>query len=99
MLKIKQATHIDNYKIFVEFSNKEKATVDLKKTIFDDKRQIFQQLKNVNNFKNFKLHFGTINWFNDLDIAPEYLYWTAFKNKKTLQEKFKQWGYESKNQT
>jgi len=32
-------------------------------------------------------------WANGADIAPEYLYFLAFKDEPDLQEKFKKWGY------
>jgi hypothetical protein len=35
----------------------------------------------------------TIVWSTGADMAPEYLYFQAFKDNKERQEQFKQWGY------
>ncbi|MBC8445962.1 MAG: DUF2442 domain-containing protein, partial [Chloroflexi bacterium] len=35
----------------------------------------------------------TITWPNGADLAPEYIYFRAFKDDPALQEQFKEWGY------
>jgi len=35
----------------------------------------------------------TIIWANGADLAPEYIYFKAFKDDPDLQEQFKKWGY------
>jgi hypothetical protein len=35
----------------------------------------------------------TISWENGLDLAPEFLYFLAFRNEPELQELFRKWGY------
>ena len=35
----------------------------------------------------------TLKWSDDLDLDPEYLYFKAFENDSSLQEKFHDWGY------
>jgi len=37
--------------------------------------------------------FDTLIWPNELDIAPEYLYFQAFKDDSRLNGQFKKWGY------
>ena len=39
-----------------------------------DHRKIFQELKDLNKFKKFKIEFDTLSWENGLDLAPEFLY-------------------------
>ncbi len=43
-------------------------------------------------FKKFQVDY-TLKWNDDLDLAPEYLYFKAFENDKNLQKQFHEWGY------
>ena len=58
----------------LNFANGKSGIVDLKPTIFNDQRKIFDSLKNIDNFKKFSLDSWTVVWSNELDLAPEYLY-------------------------
>ena len=73
LLEIKKATHINDYSIRVLFNDGVEGNVDLKSTIFNDKRKIFSPLKKIDYFKNFFISLNTICWNNDLDLAPEYI--------------------------
>jgi hypothetical protein len=92
MITVKDAKYINDYIIEVNFNDNKKGIVDLFDVINDKKIKPFQKLKDKNRFKNFKVDY-TIKWDNDLDIAPEYLYFKAFENDASLKEKFQQWGY------
>ena len=35
---------------------------------------VFRELKNLENFKQIKIAFGTVQWRNEQDISPETLY-------------------------
>ena len=78
-ISVTKAEYVKEYSILLNFDNGEKGIVDLKSTIFDDKRKIFEPLRNVDFFKNFSLDSWTINWENELDLAPEFLYDLAMK--------------------
>ncbi len=81
-ISITKAEYISGYSIMLNFDNGEQGAVDLKATIFNDKRKIFEALRNVDFFKNFSLDSWTLVWQNELDLAPEYLY--NLLNKKTI---------------
>ena len=93
MLEINRAEYAGNYCLDVTFNNGDSANVDLKESIFNDKRPIFEKLRNLDNFKNFKLNHNTVVWMDELDLAPEFLFYLAFKNNQELQQQFKEWGY------
>ena len=92
MLSIINAKYQDDFKIAIEFSDHKKGIVDLKDFILSGKIKPFKQLQDIEKFKNFKVDY-TIKWDNDLDLAPEYLYFKAFEYDDNLKEKFKKWGY------
>ena len=92
MLHILNATYEDNYRISIEFSDHKKGTVDLKDFIFNGKIKPFKELMDINRFKQFTVDY-TIRWNDNLDLAPEYLYFKTFENDIHLRNKFKEWGY------
>ena len=93
MLSIIKAKYTDEYKIKLEFSDGMAGEVNLKEVVISDHRPIFNQLKDLSIFKNFKVEYDTLTWPNELDIAPEYLYFQTFKDNSQLQDQFKKWGY------
>ncbi|MCF8373235.1 MAG: DUF2442 domain-containing protein [Bacteroidales bacterium] len=70
-LEVINAKYIDGYRIFLEFNNGVSKTVDLKNELDGS---IFQPLRDIKHFKNFKIPFNTIEWENGADFAPEYLF-------------------------
>nr|VFJ73755.1 MAG: Protein of unknown function (DUF2442) [Candidatus Kentron sp. FW] len=92
MLAIDKAEYIDNHKI--RFNDGKESIVNLEKTIFEDRRPIFSDLKEKPTFESFTVEHGTIVWPNELDLAPEYLFYLVFKDEENYREQFKQWGYQ-----
>ncbi len=92
MLSITNALYQNEYKILLEFNDNKKGIVDLKDFILNGKIKPFKQLQDINKFKNFQVDY-TLKWNDDLDLAPEYLYFKSFQNEPSLQSKFKEWGY------
>ena len=92
MLSILNANYENEYKILVEFSDYKKGEVDLKNFIMNGKIKPFKELENIEKFKQFQVDY-TLKWNDDLDLAPEYLYFKAFENDSSLQSKFHEWGY------
>nr|VFJ86955.1 MAG: Protein of unknown function (DUF2442) [Candidatus Kentron sp. LFY] len=93
MLSIDKAEYIDNYKIRLFFNNGKEGIANLGNTIFDDRRPIFSILKEKSHFRSFKLDHGTLVLPNELDLAPEYLFYLTFEDDDNYQEQFKRWGY------
>jgi hypothetical protein len=93
MLEINKAEYMGDYVINLSFNNGRTGSVDLEKTLFYDNRPVFATLRNKAYFRQFKVEYSTIVWSNKLDMAPEYLFFLAFKDDPELQDQFKTWGY------
>jgi len=93
MLSVSKAKYVGDYSLYLIFNNGKEGIANLKQTVFNDKRAIFSELKEESNFSNFKVAHSTVVWFNELDLSPEYLLYLIFKEDKSLQKKFKDWGY------
>ncbi len=91
-LYVTNAKYIEDYKVEVSFNNGRKGVANLIDAL---KGPMFNPLKNKAIFSNLKLdkELETIVWPNGADLAPEYIYFQAFKNEPELQSQFKQWGY------
>ena len=72
MKKITKAEYHQEYKIKITFSDNTKNTVDLSKFLWGE---IFEPLKDINNFKKFKIDkdFWVLTWYNWADLAIENL--------------------------
>jgi Protein of unknown function (DUF2442) len=73
LLQIEKANYIKNYMLHVNFNDGTEGDIDLKDTIFNDNRKIFKELQEIDNFKNFSIALNTVCWYNNLDLAPEYI--------------------------
>jgi len=93
MLSINEAKYAGGYNIQLSFNNGKEGTANLEETIFNDKRTVFSKLKNQTYFSNFKVDHSTVIWSNQLDMAPEYLFYLAFKESADYQNQFRCWGY------
>jgi len=74
LLKVINAKYIDDYKLQLSFNDGVKGIVDLKEKVFTDHRSIFKPLQEVEFFKKFIRNRWTIEWQNEVDIAPEFLH-------------------------
>jgi len=82
LIKIVEAKYVSDYKINLCFTDGLKGVVDLKDEIWGE---VFEPLKDVEYFKNFKKDRWTITWDCGADFAPEFLYELTIKqNKKNL---------------
>jgi hypothetical protein len=91
-LRIKDATYIEDYTLKVVFNNGQEGIADLTPAL---KGTVFEALKDKDLFASFVVDkdLETITWSNGADLAPEYIYFQAFKEESSLQSQFKKWGY------
>ena len=73
MLNVINAKYLKDYKILVEFDNNIKKEIDFSEYLKNEKRPVFNYMKNLANFQQFQIMNNTVCWNNDIDIAPEFL--------------------------
>lgn len=91
-LHIKEAKYLGDYKVAVTFNNGKAGIADLAAAL---KGGIFEALKDRNEFAKLKVdaELETIAWPNGADLAPEFVYFQAFKDDPQLKPQFEIWGY------
>ncbi len=94
MMNINKAEYAGDYKLRLLFNNGMEGTANLRNTVFKDKRPVFLPLQDKSNFMKFKVEHNTVVWFNELDLAPEFLFYLTFKDVAKYQNQFRQWGYD-----
>jgi sugar phosphate isomerase/epimerase len=67
-----KAKHIKDYKVWIAFDDGKSGEIDLAEKI--SWGEIFEPLKDINYFKNFRIENDTLSWENGADLAPESLY-------------------------
>lgn len=92
MLSIIKAKYLKDHKLLIEFSDGKRGIADLEGlvTVF----RPFFVLQDIRAFSKFTVDY-TVRWSDELDIAPEYLYFKAFEDDEALGETFREWGYVS----
>ena len=92
LVHVLDAKYVDGYRIEMLFNDGRKGIADLSEAL---KGPVFEKLRDQEQFRRFSVdkELETLVWANGADLAPEYLYFQAFKNDQGLQEKFKKWGY------
>ncbi len=81
------------HRLDLGFSDGRSGTLDLLPLIETELPGVFAALRDPAVFAKVQLAGGTIVWPEDLDLAPEYLYFHCFRNDPALQEQFAAWGY------
>ena len=86
------ATYVEQYQIQIQFSDGKTGIIDLLPFL---QGPVFQPLHNPEAFQQFSVDpdLETIVWQNGADLAPEFLYFQAFKHDVSLRTQFVQWGY------
>ncbi len=71
---------LEQYQIYLKFSNGEEKIYDMKENI--EKFKYFNKLKNSKYFEKVKPRGDTVEWENGEDVAPENLYYESIPVKK-----------------
>ena len=69
--RIVEAVPTDDYKLTLIFSNGERGLYDCSPLLDFG---VFQELRNMNYFKQAKVDHGTVVWPHEQDICPDTLY-------------------------
>jgi len=93
MLKLLEAQPLGNYRLHLRFSDGRAGTADLASLVCEQESPAFAGLRSPETFNDFHIEHGALNWPNEIDLAPEYLYFLAFRNDPSLATQFKTWGY------
>ena len=62
---------LENYKLLLTFENGEKRIFDMKPYL---DKGIFRELKDEKKFRSVRISFDSIEWCNQADLDPEFLY-------------------------
>ncbi len=92
LVHVVDAKYVGGYRIEVSFSDGRKGIADLSDALCGP---AFESLKDESEFRRFVVdkELDTLVWANGADLAPEYIYFQAFRDDRELQDRFKKWGY------
>ena len=68
---VKAVKPVEDYQLILTFANGEKRVFDMKPYL---KKGIFKELRNVAMFNTARVSFDTVEWKNEADLDPEFLY-------------------------
>lgn len=71
LIRVVDVDYVKDYTMDLKFSNGETRRVDFLPLLKGGKRE---ELKDMNNFIQFGLNHWTLEWYNGIDFAPDYLY-------------------------
>ncbi len=81
MKKVVSAKANDDFTLDVQFNDGSFKKFDVKPYL---DYPVFRELKDLSYFKNIKIVFGTVQWENEQDIAPETLYLESKEIKEAV---------------
>ena len=93
MLQLSDAEYLGDYRVRFVFDNGREGVADLHPMIFDDPRPLFAPLRDKAAFQQLFVEDGALCWPGELDVAPEYIYYLAFRDDESLRGLFEEWGY------
>jgi Protein of unknown function (DUF2442) len=92
MLHISLAEYLGDHRVRVVFDNGREGVADLSAMVGNSSK-VFAPLRDVSVFSQLFIKYGTLCWPGDLDVAPEYIYFLAFRDDEGLHGLFEEWGY------
>lgn len=93
LLEIEQADALGPFRVQLRFNDGRTGVADIHPLFKEGNAGVFSALRNETVAADFHLEQGTLCWPGDLDVAPEYLYFLAFRDDPTLHDLFASWGY------
>jgi len=96
ILHITAAEYLHDYTLAVSFDNGSSGIADLTEVLDSG---LFKSLRDTDLFSQVTVddQMKTVVWPNGLDLAPEYVYFQAFKHDPRLRSQFEAWGYAEKS--
>ncbi len=70
-LHVIEAEYLGDYRLKLKFNNGAEGVVDLESELYGE---IFEPLRDKEMFKRFRLTSRTVEWPNEADFAPEFLF-------------------------
>ena len=86
------AEYDDGYRLKLKFNNGAEGIVDLEDELYGE---VFEPLKDVEQFREFTLTSRTIEWQNGADFAPEYLFKIAVLTTEPMPEELEKLAHVS----
>lgn len=77
MIRVVDVDYIKDYTLSITFSDGVSKVVDLQPYLNGG---VFEQLKDLSQFRQYGLNHWTIEWACGVDLAPEFLYGLPYKN-------------------
>ncbi len=69
--RVTKAKYLNGFKIELSFNDGKTKVIDFKELLWGE---VFEPLKDINEFRKFRLNAFTIEWENGADFSPEFLY-------------------------
>ncbi|MFH0919463.1 MAG: DUF2442 domain-containing protein [Fibrobacterota bacterium] len=93
LLQIVEANYLGNCRFGISFNDGKFGTADFKKLSLEEPKEVFSRFKDEAFVSQGRLEHGTLLWPGDIDLAPEYIYYTTFSNQPEFHDTFVKWGY------
>jgi hypothetical protein len=74
MIWVTEANYEGGYKLWVRFNDGRCGIIDLGPWLAEEQGPVFGPLRDLDEFRCFRVDMDTIVWGNGADLAPEFLY-------------------------